>query len=141
MNEEVSYFLWIPIFMVWGNKFVISFFNAIQENWYATKNNEFKVNIFFSFHYLIMVFNATFNNISVISWWSVLLLVETRENHWPVAIHWQTVLHTVLSVICYSFLWSLLPDKFSKCSVDHRLVILEIISCWSFVMYCLTWRH
>ena len=35
-----------------------------------------------------MVFNATFNNISVISWWSVLLVDETRvpgENHLPVA--------------------------------------------------------
>ena len=33
---------------------------------------------------LFMVFNATFNNISVISWWSVLLMEETRvpgENH------------------------------------------------------------
>jgi len=27
-----------------------------------------------------MVFNATFNNISVISWWSVLLVVETASN-------------------------------------------------------------
>jgi hypothetical protein len=27
-----------------------------------------------------MVFNATFNNIYVISWWSVLLVEETREN-------------------------------------------------------------
>jgi hypothetical protein len=26
-----------------------------------------------------MVFNATFNNISVISWWSVLFVEETRE--------------------------------------------------------------
>ena len=26
-----------------------------------------------------MVFNATFNNISVISWWSILLVEETRE--------------------------------------------------------------
>ena len=33
----------------------------------------------------VMVFNATFNNISVISWWSVLLVKETGENHWPVA--------------------------------------------------------
>jgi hypothetical protein len=34
-----------------------------------------------------MVFNATFNNISVISWRSVLLVEETREpveNHCPV---------------------------------------------------------
>jgi hypothetical protein len=39
---------------------------------------------------LFMVFNATFNNISVISWQSVLLVEETRvlgENHRPVASH------------------------------------------------------
>ena len=38
----------------------------------------------------IMVFNATFNNISVVSWQSVLLLEKTgvtRENHRPVASH------------------------------------------------------
>ena len=37
-----------------------------------------------------MVFNATFNNISVISWLSVLLMEETgvpEENHRPVASH------------------------------------------------------
>ena len=36
-------------------------------------------------------FNATFNNISVISWWSVLLVEETREpgeNHRLVTSHW-----------------------------------------------------
>jgi hypothetical protein len=37
-----------------------------------------------------MVFNATFNNISAILWWSVLLMEETGipgENHQPVAGH------------------------------------------------------
>jgi hypothetical protein len=37
-----------------------------------------------------MVFNATLNNISVISWRSVLLVEETgltEENHRPVASH------------------------------------------------------
>jgi hypothetical protein len=37
-----------------------------------------------------MVFNATFNNISVMSWRSVLLVEETGvpgENHPPVASH------------------------------------------------------
>ena len=37
-----------------------------------------------------MVLNATFNNISAISWWPVLLVEETgvpEENHWPVASH------------------------------------------------------
>jgi hypothetical protein len=32
----------------------------------------------------VMVFNATFNNVSVISWWSVLLVEEIgvpEENH------------------------------------------------------------
>ena len=38
-----------------------------------------------------MVLNATFNNISVISWWSVLLVEETRvpgENNRPVTNYW-----------------------------------------------------
>jgi hypothetical protein len=46
-----------------------------------------------------MVLNATFNNISVISWRSVLLVEETgepRENHQPVASQWQTLSHNVV---------------------------------------------
>ncbi len=45
-----------------------------------------------------MVFNATFNNISVISWRSVLLVEEIGvpgENHQPVASQWQTLSHNV----------------------------------------------
>ena len=41
----------------------------------------------------VMMFNATFNNISVISWGSVLLVEETglpTENRRPVISHWQT---------------------------------------------------
>jgi hypothetical protein len=41
-----------------------------------------------------MVFNTTFNNISIISWQSVLLMEETGvlgENHRPVASHRQTL--------------------------------------------------
>ena len=37
---------------------------------------------------MVMVFNATFNNISAVTWWSVLLVEETRapgKNHRPVA--------------------------------------------------------
>jgi hypothetical protein len=44
-----------------------------------------------------MVFNATFNNISIILWLSVLLVEETGENHRPVASHWQTLSHNVVS--------------------------------------------
>ncbi len=45
---------------------------------------------------MVMVFNVTFNNISVISWQSVLLVEETeihRKNHRPVASHCQTLSH------------------------------------------------
>jgi hypothetical protein len=52
-----------------------------------------------------MVFNATFNNISVISWQSVLLVEETRvqgEIHGPAANHGQTLSHNVvLSTPCH----------------------------------------
>ena len=44
-----------------------------------------------------MVINTTFNNISVISWRSVLLVEETGENHRPVASHLQTLSHNVIS--------------------------------------------
>jgi hypothetical protein len=40
-------------------------------------------------HRRFMVFNATFNNISVILWRSVLLVEETGENHRPAASHWK----------------------------------------------------
>jgi len=47
---------------------------------------------------MVMVFNATFNNISVICGGSVLLVEETGENHWPATSHWQTWSHNVISI-------------------------------------------
>ena len=47
-----------------------------------------------------VVLNATFNNISCISWRSVLLVEEIGvpvENHRPVASHWQTLSYNVAS--------------------------------------------
>jgi len=47
-----------------------------------------------------MVFNATINKISVISWRSVSVVEETRvpgENHLLVASHWQTLSPNVIS--------------------------------------------
>ena len=47
-----------------------------------------------------MVFNATFNNISVIWWQSVLLVEETEvpgENYMPATSHRQTLSHNVVS--------------------------------------------
>ena len=59
------------------------------------------------FHHFFIVFiyywggyRVTFNNISVTSWWSVLLVKETGvpgENHGPIASHWQTLSHNVVS--------------------------------------------
>ena len=45
--------------------------------------------------YRVMVFNATSNNISVISWQSVLFAEETGDNHRPVANHWYRVYLTM----------------------------------------------
>ena len=47
-----------------------------------------------------MGFNATFNNISVIFWQSVLLVEESGvsgENYRPVASYWLTSSHNVVS--------------------------------------------
>jgi hypothetical protein len=49
---------------------------------------------------LVLVFNPTFNNISIISWRSVLLMEDTGVsgvNHRPVPSHWQTLSHNVVS--------------------------------------------
>ena len=56
--------------------------------------------IVFGVRALVMVFDATFNNISVLSWRPALLVEETGvpgENHRPAASHWQTLLHNVAS--------------------------------------------
>jgi hypothetical protein len=45
-----------------------------------------------------MVFNATFNNISAISWRSVLIVEEARENHRP------KILKTATFGICTNIL-------------------------------------
>jgi len=47
-----------------------------------------------------MVFNATFNNVSVTLLQSVLFVEETGvlgENHWNVASYWQTLSRNVVS--------------------------------------------
>ena len=48
----------------------------------------------------VIVFSVTFHNISVISVWTVLLVKEAgvpEANHPPVASHWQTFSHNVVS--------------------------------------------
>ena len=49
---------------------------------------------------MVMVFNATFHNISVILWLSVLFVEETGvpgENHRSAVSHWQTLSHNIVS--------------------------------------------
>ena len=49
----------------------------------------------------VMVFSATFNNISVIWRHSVLIVEESRipgESHWPIVSHWQTLSHNIVLV-------------------------------------------
>jgi hypothetical protein len=57
----------------------------------SSHNNSLKAIIWLTFFFRFMVFNTTFNNISAISWWSVLMVEETGvlgENRQPVASLW-----------------------------------------------------
>jgi hypothetical protein len=66
----------------------------------CTFNLTFLCECFITQMEVVMVFNATFNSISVISWWSILLVEETsvpRENHRPPESHGQTLSHNVVS--------------------------------------------
>ena len=44
-----------------------------------------------------MVLNATYINISFLSWRSVLLVEETGENYRAIENHWQTLSYDVVS--------------------------------------------
>ena len=67
----------------------------------------------------LLVFNATFNNISAISWRLVFLVKETGgpgENHRPFASHWQTLSHNVIHL-------TLIKIRTHNISGDrHRLI-------------------
>jgi hypothetical protein len=94
-------------FSVWAVLYILIFVNNSQQgrnwerNWKSTLSYEptFQQWSLYSWSSGIgwglgQVFNATFNNISVILWQSVLLVEETwvpRKNHWPVTSHWQTL--------------------------------------------------
>jgi hypothetical protein len=98
----------------------------LEKNWF------FGVKSWFFTRNIPKMFNATFKNISFISWWSVLLVEETgvpRENHRPVASqkwhsHQHKILHRLISsnsnrkmLLCIQFkccknLWMKLPLNF-----------------------------
>ena len=89
---------------VWFISTLIKALNWIELNWIDISPVSFVKTLWWKCHVMshlgfligtsvrVMVFNATFNNISVILWRSVLFVEETRvpgENHWPAASHWQ----------------------------------------------------
>jgi hypothetical protein len=90
--------------------------------------------------YGFMVFNAIFNNISVILWRSVLLVEETGvlwENHWPVASHWQTwsrirnrnaIIFNISIVVCRltSFTCLYKQGLLDSCTEVHSLIYCRL---------------
>jgi hypothetical protein len=69
----------------------------------------------------VMVFNVTFNNISVISWWSVLLEEETRipgENHQP----FSSIHLAMYSAKYYCFVNKMVLSTYNKPSNVKRII-------------------
>ena len=74
-----------------------------------------------------MVFNATFDNISVISWRSVLLgdeTVGTGENQWHVASHWQILSHYVVHLAQIELTTSVVisTDCIGSCKSNYHTI-------------------
>ena len=80
-----------------ANTQILDITKSINTDYYFIENKKILKLIFWFCGF--MVFNITFNNISVISRQSVLLTEDTGvpgENHWTVASHWQTLSHNTL---------------------------------------------
>ena len=78
--------------IIWCTRFIL--FNEVffRQVYYENSLHEYNVRV--------VVFYATFNNISVRSWQSVLFVEETGgpgDNYRPVATDLQTLSHTVVS--------------------------------------------
>ena len=81
-----------------------------------------------------MVLSATWNNSSVISWRSVLLVGETGEKHRPVASHWKTI---TLCCIEYTQPWTgfelttlvvLSTDCIGSCLSNYHAITATILN-------------
>jgi hypothetical protein len=84
-----------------------------------------------------MVFNATFKNISVISWRSVLLVEENGvpgENHWPAASHGQTLSHNV-NLFNLNIFYCLNNDK----RIRHKFFNLVLSSPYTYNIQYTIW--
>jgi hypothetical protein len=84
-------------------------------SWYDLLHHPFNLFV------CLTVLSATFNNISAISWRSVLLVEETGrpgENHRSVASHWQTLSHNVEHVLFYYYCFDCLRPVSCAHNVD-----------------------
>ena len=89
-------------------------------------NIEHKIVILYEMVWLVgfILFKATSNNISVISWRSVLLVDETggpRENHWPVASNCQTRFELTTSVVIGT-------DYIGSCKSNYHTITATMAS-------------
>ena len=101
-----------------------------------------------------MLFNVTFNNISVISWRSVLLVEENGvpgENHRPASSHWQTLSHNIvsstsrLSEVRTQMLVVICTDNKGSCKSHHHAITTGIflnrnMYKWQFYI-CISFFH
>jgi len=68
----------------------------------------------------VHAYNATFNNISAILSWSVLLVDKTkvhRENNWPAASHQQTL----------SYKYSIITLALQILKINHKWIIIVVL--------------
>jgi hypothetical protein len=84
--------------------------------------------------FVFMVFNATFNYITVISRRSVLLMEETRV---PVASHWQTLSHSVLPSKTENTTRATITQLAMRMSMSYEIVKIScfINTCIKYLMH------
>jgi hypothetical protein len=114
-----------PMLDQWDNPvldiYVILYRNCTSQNHQCFERPSWSLSYVYKQNIGWFMFNATFNNISVISWWSVLLVEETegpRENQCPVASHWQTLSYNFVHLALVeirTFYTSILLFKSKNC--------------------------
>jgi len=88
----------------------------------------------------VVVFKVAFNNISVISWWSVLLV---EENHWLAASNWPAFshmlywIHLAMSGIQITTLVVIGTDCTGSCKSNYH-TIMTMTARQLVIYYCLT---